>query len=181
MSIFTISLLVFGLLHSDFNFLTDYISKLGYQGTPLAIWWNSLGFGLTGLLLAVFGYFYGKILNDKLVGILLSLFGIGFAFTAFPFDLTDETATVSKAHIAAITLGLAAWLFGLARLGSNKKLDSHIRKRGNAAAAVLAILMCGSAIELWAEPIAERLIFAVVFSWITLAAFPLFQTANKRL
>ena len=176
--LFLIALLIFGLLHPDFDFLTDYISKLGYKSTPRSFWWNLLGFGLTGMLLSVFGFYYGKILKDNLMGVLLALFGIGFAFTDFPFDMSNEHADVSKAHIAAITLGLASWLFGLARLGYNKQLAPQIRKRANIAAAFLAIFMAGSLLNLWPEPIAERLVFAVVFGWTIISASTL-ETDNK--
>ena len=60
-----------------------------------------------------FGVAYGRLINDKLAGTLLAFFGLGFAFTAIPFDLTDSDSAVSKAHVAAITLALAFWLFGL--------------------------------------------------------------------
>ena len=174
--LFLIALLIFGLLHPDFDFLTDYISKLGYKGTPRSFWWNLLGFGLTGMLLSVFGFCHGRIIKDTLSGILLALFGVGFALTAFPFDMSDEFTAVSRAHIAAITLGLASWLFGLARLGYNKQLAPQIRKRANIAAAFLAVFMGGSLLNFWPEPIAERLVFAAVFGWTIISAFQLTKT-----
>ncbi len=178
-ALFFINLLIFGLLHPDFNFLTDYISKLGYKGTALALWWNVLGFGLTGILLSTFGLFYGHLVKDKLAGALLSLFGLGFMFTAIPFDLANETAGVSKAHILAITLGLAAWLFGLARLGYNKSLSARVRKSANIAAGILGVFMIGSMLELWSQPIAQRLVFAVVFGWTLVSALALLSNDNK--
>lgn len=177
---FIVALFTFGLLHNDFHFLTDYISKLGYKGTPLALWWNLIGFGLTGLLLVLFGFRYGRQIRDKLVGTLLSFFGLGFVLAGVPFDLANESATVSKVHIAAITLGLAAWLFGLARLGSNKALPTAIRKQANLTAGILTLCMMGSFLEFWTEPIAERLVFGVVFSWTALSAFSLLKIDNKR-
>ena len=172
-SLFATSLIVFGLLHPNFNFLTDYISKLGYKGTHLSSWWNLLGFGIPGILFTFFGFSYGRILSDKLAGVLLSIFGIGFALTAIPFNLANEHSEASKAHILAITLGLASWLFGLARLSYNKTLEPSIIKRANIAAGFLGVFMIGSFLELWSQPIAERLAITVVLSWIFVAAIAL--------
>lgn len=81
------ALLVFCFLNKDFSFLEDYISKLGASGQPRAIWFNLIGFVAVGVLLSIFGFLYGYLLNDKLLSFLLSLFGLGFAFTAIPIDL----------------------------------------------------------------------------------------------
>jgi len=121
-AIFCIALMIMGFVNQEFSFLRDYISKLGAKGEPFAIWWNLVGFVLVGLILSGFGILYGKILDDSLVGILLSLFGLGFALTSIPIDMSESNAPVSKAHVAAICLGLASWLFGLARMGYNRSL-----------------------------------------------------------
>lgn len=129
--ILIVALLIFGFLNADFSFLNDFISKLGAKGEPNALWFNLIGFITVGILLFVFGLSYGKLLNDKLLSILLSLFGLGFAFTAIPVDLQMPNAPVSAAHTVAICLGLAFWMFGLSRLGYNQKLKPRIRNRAN--------------------------------------------------
>ena len=123
------ALFVFGLLNPNFSFWEDYISKLGSKGEPNAFWFNAIGFILVGLLLFAFGLGYGKLLNDQLLSLLLSLFGLGFACTAIPIDIEFSRTSVSKAHIIAICLGLAFWLFGLARLGYNQKLKPKIETK----------------------------------------------------
>ena len=86
-TILFVALIVFGSLNKDFSFFNDYISKLGAVGEPNALGWNIIGFVLVGLLLSIFGVMYGLFLSDKILAVLLSLFGIGFAFTAIPADM----------------------------------------------------------------------------------------------
>ncbi|NRB63272.1 MAG: DUF998 domain-containing protein [Saprospiraceae bacterium] len=167
------ALLVFGLLNSDFNFWEDFISKLGAKGEPNALWFNLIGFVVVGILLFVFGLLYGKLLNDKLLSILLSLFGLGFAFTAIPIDMEFSRTSVSKGHIVAICLGLVFWLFGLSRLGYNQNLKQKIRKRANLTAIILVLSMIGFVFGLWSMPITHRLVFAIVFGWIAITSIEL--------
>lgn len=179
-SLFVISFLVFSNLNLEFNYLEDYVSRLGAKGAPYAIWWNIFGFLSVGIILIVFGMTYGKYLNDKLAGLLLAFFGVGFAFTALPFDLTDTLSAISKAHTAAITLGLASWLFGLARISSKRTLDKTVRLRANITAFLLVISMIGGAIELWPMPMTHRLIFIIVFGWTAITStYLLFIKSSK--
>ena len=168
-----VCLIVFGNLNPNWSFLDDFISLLGAQGQPNALWFNILGFILVGLLLFLFGLGYGFILKDKLLAVLLSLFGVGFALTAIPTDLELERDVASKAHIVAICLGLAFWLFGLSRMGSNKALPRKVRHRANIAAGLLALAMVGAAIDLYSMPFAHRIVFAIVFGWTALNSIEL--------
>jgi len=45
----------------------------------------------------------------------LSLLGLGFAFMAIQINMQKPNSPISKSHIIAISLGLAFWLFVLAR------------------------------------------------------------------
>lgn len=155
----------FGFSHPEFSLLHDFISKLGAKGAPHALGFNLIGFVSVGLLLFAFGFSYGRLLEDKLLSILLAFFGLGFAFTAIPIEVDSPDTPFSKAHILAICLGLACWLFGLARMSYNTQLAKKIRKRANVSAIVLVLAMSGAAIELWSMPIAHRLVFGIVFGW----------------
>jgi hypothetical membrane protein len=168
-----LAILIFGVLNSNFSFLNDFISKLGAKGEPNALLFNLFGFVSVGILTSVFGFAYGRLQKDKLLSILLSLFGIGFAFTAVPVDFQVESSGYSKAHIVAICLGLAFWLFGLSRMGYNKKLNKKVRIRANIAAVLLTISIIGAAIELWSMPVTHRFVFGVVFGWILLTSIEL--------
>lgn len=169
-AIFCFALIIMGFLNREFSFLEDYISKLGAKGEPLAIWWNMVGFVLVGLLLFGFGIMYGKIINDRLVGILLSVFGLGFALTSIPIDMGESDAPVSKAHVVMICLALASWLFGLARMGYIRSLEKKVRLRANVAATLLASSMIGFVLGLWPMPVTHRLVFGVVFGWTAITA-----------
>lgn len=176
--ILSVALLVFGLLNVDFNFLNDFISQLGATGEPYALWFNLVGFAAVGILLFIFGLTYGFLLHDKVLAVLLSLFGLGFAFTAIPIDMEFSRTPVSKAHIVAICLGLAFWLFGLSRLGYNKKLKRKIRSRANLTAVVLVLSMMGFVIGLWFMPVTHRLVFMIVFGWTAITSFELVYGKN---
>jgi hypothetical protein len=173
------ALLIFGYLNNEFSFVNDFVSKLGAKGEPNAIWFNLIGFVIVGILLSVFGLTYGKLLNDKLLSILLSLFGLGFAFTAMPIDMQLSNAPVSKAHVVAICLGLAFWLFGLSRLGYNQQLERKIRNRANLTAGILVISMLGFVLGLWSMPVTHRLVFGIVFGWTALTSIELIMNGNK--
>lgn len=172
-----ISLLVFGNLNPDWSFLNDFISMLGAKGQPNAIWFNLIGFVLVGFLLFLFGLGYGLLLKDKLLAVLLSLFGIGFAFTAIPTDLELERGSAAKAHIVAICLSLAFWLFGLARMGSNKQLPDRVKYKANIASGMLALAMVGAATELYSMPFAHRLVFSIVFGWTAINSIELLSNS----
>lgn len=174
------ALVVFGMLNQEFSFSNDYISKLGAKGEPYAIWWNLIGFVLVGILLMGFGFTYGKVIKDKLVGIFIALFGLGFALTAIPMDMLDSNTPVSKAHIVAICLALASWLFGLARMGSNTSLEKKIRRRANVAATLLTISMFGFVFGLWSMPSTHRLVFGVVFGWTLITAADLLLRSRTK-
>ncbi len=171
--ILLVVLLIFGSLNPQFGFVNDFISKLGAVGEPNAIWFNLFGFVLVGLLLFLFGLMYGTMLKDRLLAILLSLFGLGFALTSIPMDMALSEAPVSKAHIAIVSLGLAFWLFGLSRMGYNKRLSKGIRNRANIAAVLLTASMIGFVLGLWSMPVTHRLVFGVVFGWTTITSLGL--------
>ncbi|AUP79222.1 DUF998 domain-containing protein [Flavivirga eckloniae] len=171
--ILVITLLIFGYLNQEFSFINDFISKLGAKGEPNAIWFNIIGFIIVGLLLFVFGLTYGNLLNDKLLSTLLSLFGLGFAFTAIPIDMQMSETPFSKAHIVAICLGLAFWLFGLSRLGYNRALKKGTRTRANFTATILVLSIIGFILGFWSMPITHRLVFGIVFGWTALTSVEL--------
>ncbi len=176
-----IALALFGSLNSEFSFLNDFISKLGAKGEPNAIWFNLVGFILVGVLLFAFGLLYGMALKDKLLAVLLSLFGLGFALTAVPIDMASAETAISKAHIVIVSFGLAFWLFGLSRMGYNTRLEKRVRNRANFAAILLVTAMIGFVLGLWSMPVTHRLVFGVVFGWTAITSFRLFSQKPKPL
>lgn len=177
--IFMVALVFFGNLNPTFNFWEDFVSKLGATGEPHAMWWNFIGFGIVGMMLFGFGILYGKVIKDEFAGVLLSLFGIGFAFTAFPIDMEQSNTSISKAHIVAICLALAFWLFGLARISYNVLIHKKIRDRANLTAILIVTSMIGFTFELWSMPITHRLVFLVVFGWMVITSVELLNMKIK--
>jgi len=175
---FFFSITAFGLLNPEFHFVDHVISKLGAHDQPNALWFNIIGFVMVGMLLIGFGLSYGKVLNDKLTGVLLALFGLGFAFTSIPIDLGETDTTFSKAHVVAICLALAFWLFGLARISGKPSMDKNTKLRANVAAILLVISMIGGALALWPMPITHRLVFGVVFGWTLITAISIINSKN---
>jgi hypothetical membrane protein len=164
--LFAFALAVFSVLNPEFRLLDDYISKLGALGQPYALWWNLIGFVTVGLLFAAFGLTYGRVLQDPPIAILLAFFGVGFAATGVPVDLGDEGAGFSKAHTVAICIGLAAFLFCLARMAHLPSFEKRTRQTANLAAAFIGVSIGGAALKLWSMPVTHRLVFAVVFGWL---------------
>jgi len=165
-ALFAIALSVFAVLNPDFGALEDYVSKLGARGQPHALWWNLLGFLAVGGLLAAFGHAFGRVLGDRVVGALLVAFGIGFAATALPMDMTEPEVAVSKGHVVAICLGLAAWLIALSRMAHSKSVDGFFRATANVAAILIVLPIMGQGLRLWPMPTTHRLVFLVVFEWV---------------
>lgn len=173
--IFGTTLVAIASLTPEFSYFEDFVSKLGAQGQPYAIWWNLIGFLLVGILLTTFGYNYGRIVDDRFVGICLALFGVGFAATALPLDLADSESALSKAHVVAICFGLAGWMFGLARMAQFKRLEKSVRYSANIAAVLVVLPMFGFVAGLWSMPLTHRLVFAVVFGWTFFTSLRLLQ------
>ncbi|WP_235299707.1 DUF998 domain-containing protein [Portibacter marinus] len=173
------ALLTFGLMNKEFSFVDDFISKLGAKNEPNAVWFNLIGFVTVGILLFIFGLAYGNTLNDKFLSILLSLFGLGFGFTAIPIDMQFSDTPFSKAHIVAICLGIAFWLFGLSWLGYKQKLNKKVRNRANLTAVILVLSMIGFVLGIWSMPITHRLVFAIVFGWTAITSIELILKSQK--
>ncbi|MEM9328147.1 MAG: DUF998 domain-containing protein [Bacteroidota bacterium] len=169
------SLLLFGFANDNFSFINDFISKLGAKGQPNALWFNLVTFVLVGTLLFVFGLTYGQLLKDKLLSVLLPLFGLGFAFTAIPVDLELPNAPASAAHTVAICLGLGCWMLGLSRLGYNPRLDKRTRNMANVSAGITMISILRFVLGAWSMPITHRLVFGVVFGWTAITSVQLLK------
>lgn len=167
------ALVVFSLLNPEFHPLRDYVSKLGAVGQPFALWWNLTGFVAVGLLILGFGIAYGRFLGDRQVGLLLALFGVGFAATGVPVDLGDEGAGISKAHVVAICLGLAAYMLCLARMAHLPSFAKPVRNSANVAATLLGLSIAGQILQLWSMAVTHRLVFVVVFGWLAVTSIRL--------
>ena len=169
-AVFITSFISFGLLAEDYHFLTDYLSLLGAKGQPLGLYWNLTGFVFVGLLIARFGWGYGKVHKDMIIGSCLVVAGLFYALGGIPSDFNNAEATTSIAHFAAICFSLAGWSLALARITQIGDPNSGIIKRANWSIIAVIIVLVGAGIGLYAEPVVHRLIILVIFSWIALSA-----------
>jgi len=160
----------FGWANADFDFTEDYISKLGAVGQPNALGFNLIGFVMVGVLMMVFGRSYGLLLGDRLLALLLALFGVGYALTAIPVDMHSYDTSASKAHTLAICLGAASWMLGLARISYLSHVSTRIKRRAKIAAILLMTSIIGVVIGWWSMPVAHRLVFAVIFGWTAITS-----------
>ncbi|MEM8679704.1 MAG: DUF998 domain-containing protein [Planctomycetota bacterium] len=179
-ALFVMTFLLLGSLTPGFHLLTDYISRLGARGAPFETAWNLIGFGTVGVGLAVFGWCFGLVAHDRILGACLTVAGLGFALRAAPTDFADAEATLSKVHYASICLALAGFCGALARLTRGGANDPAARKEATMAVAlvIFPIVACGAG--LCTEPIAHRAILAVVLGWVWLNAFRIWPTEACR-
>ena len=173
-SVFVCSFVLFGCLHPDFDVLGDFISKLGAIDQPNAIWWNVVGFGTVGLLLAAFGWLFGLCKNDRLLGACLTVAGFAFALAATPADFADAQSPLSKAHFVSICFSLAGYCFGLARLTGSRSTDRERVTANWVIALAICPIVCVSG-GVSAEPVAHRIILIVVFTWIVVNSLQLLR------
>ncbi|MGI9427770.1 MAG: DUF998 domain-containing protein, partial [Bythopirellula sp.] len=84
-------LFVFAAVYPGYSHLTKAVSELGAFGAPHAVLWNLLGFGLTGLLILLFGTGLQHLLVRRGVnssgGWAVVAIGASFAATAIPADM----------------------------------------------------------------------------------------------
>lgn len=175
-SIFAITFFLFAILNPDFDVASDYISKLGSKGQPYSHFWNVVGFGLVGIVLATFGWFFGMCAKDRVLGACLMVSGIGFAMAAIPADFADAHSPLTKAHYASICIALAGWCFGLARLSGSKSTDGFSQTTANYTVVLALLPMLGIGVGISAEPVSHRLVLVVVFGWIVLNSIRLLKS-----
>ena len=178
-SVFVITFLTIANLNSDFNILTDYISKLGAVGQPYSRIWNYTGIGFVGASLATIGWLLGACRPDRVLGFCLVLSGVGFALAAIPTDLNDADSTLSKIHFVSVCMSLAGWCMGLSRLTSHANKDSFSKSAAYVAVTSVAFPLMGLAADLIAEPIAHRMILAVIFAWVGVVSYQLIRTKDR--
>ncbi|MEO1523973.1 MAG: DUF998 domain-containing protein [Planctomycetota bacterium] len=178
---FLISFCVFGALDDNFDWVNDYISKLGSRGQPNALAWNLFGFAVPGFSLAVFGWFRGVLSDDRLLGGCLVVAGLGFAAGAIPADLTDNETPFSKAHFVAICVSLAGWFFGLARLTRSTFVDETLRRAAQIVTALTFVPLLALGVDSELGPVAHRVLLVVIFGWVALvSARELFSPSPAR-
>lgn len=162
------------------------LAEVGAVGAPSALVWNLVIFVLPGLLVAVFAFALETPMRLAGVGrvgrigsTLLLLSGLFFAAQGLlAYDLDAPESRVSQLHVAALSLGLLAFLAGSALTAASLRRApawQPLRLIGGLlAAAVLACLLFPPGAwmpALRGEPgLAQRMVLALYFGWMALAS-----------
>lgn len=162
---FGLALAVFGAIEPGYSHATNAVSELGAVGSTQGLAWNLIGFLGTGLLLTAFGIGVGRAAGSRAVSLLLALFGLAYAATAVPADMSDFHSPGSVAHIIASQLTLLFWAPALIWLVFMRRAGAGLR----IAAAIALVLAVGSIVvrgmDILPPGTTQRLSFAVIFVW----------------
>lgn len=164
--LFLIFFSVFAVLTEAFDPLNDVVSKLGATGQPFGFWWNTLGFGLVGLLMSSFGYTFGKSIHDRLTGTLLALYGLAFAAISIPTVIGQSEDAQSRVHFAVVCLCMAFWFGAIARLSAISKFSGRLQFYSYGSVIVTIVAILGVGAELLSTAVFQRLFFGAMFCWI---------------
>jgi hypothetical protein len=169
-AIFFTALAVWGAADPAYSHSTKAVSELGAVGAANQLTWNLTGFLAVGIMLAIFGWRYGKLLDDRLTGWLLALFGWAFAASAIPVDMDDLRSSSSIAHIVAAMAVFLFWALALIRILFIKRRLPGLKPATAAALALALGSIVLRASELLLPGLAQRVSFLVVFGWVVVAA-----------
>lgn len=185
-ALFVVVLLVLAALTPGYTHAHQPVSFLGMRGAPWAIWWNLLGFGLPGLLVAWFALAFQSPLRAAGTGSivrigtwLLLLSGLAFAGNGvFPFDPREPDGLSTKLHVTMLTLALLGFLPATAMFAAGLRRVAGWRSL-SAASLVLGVATVLSVLQRMADAVpglqdnpgyAQRVTLALYFLWIALAA-----------
>lgn len=168
---------VFAALDPTYSHLTNAVSELGAVGAPNQLAWNLIGFIAVGLLLAAFGRGLGREITTPSAGGLLILFGLAFAATAIPADMSDLGSPGSTAHIVASQAVLLLWALALVRLLFVRRAGPALRWIAAVALALAVGAIVVRGLEALQPGLSQRLSFAVVFGWVAATSMVLLRRA----
>ena len=176
---FGLALAVFGALEPGYSHATKAVSELGASGSTYGLAWNLIGFLGTGLLLTGFGIGVGRAAGSRAVSLLLALFGLAFAATAVPADMSNFQSPGSVAHIIASQLTLLFWAPALIWLVFVRRAGAGLRLP----AAIALVLAVGSIVvrgmDILPPGTTQRLSFAVIFIWVLVTGVVLIRRERR--
>lgn len=179
---FWAALFGFAALRNDgYSHLTKAVSELGVVGAPNMQAWNLLGFGLTGLLLAGFGWGLGRVADPEQprTGLWLILSGLAFAAAAVPADMEALRSPGSLVHTAASLLMFVFWLPAAWRLSRRR---SEWRALAIVSGAALWMALATMLLRFTPLPppgLGQRVSFAVYFGWVAAASLLLWREGDR--
>lgn len=168
---------VFAALDPTYSHLTNAVSELGAVGAPNQLTWNLIGFIVVGLLLAAFGRGLGREIATPSASGLLILFGLAFAATAIPADMSDLGSPGSTAHIVASQAVLLFWALALVRLLFVRRAGPALRWIAAVALALAVGAIIVRGLDVLQPGLSQRLSFAMVFGWVAATSLVLLRRA----
>jgi hypothetical membrane protein len=186
--IFTILLIIAGLLRSDYSHLTGYVSDLGGIGAPNAFIQRT-NFILTGTLIIAFTYgLHQGILKGKysIIGpLLVSIFGLSAIVSGiFSTDLIQRGSLSDTVHSIASGIGSLVAIAGFFIFAERLKKDpmwksySTISIMIAVAAILVSVIGIGTLNALGMPGLGQRLFMGVLFLWIEVMAIRLYQISS---
>lgn len=175
--VFFAALMLFAALDPAYSHATRAISELGSVGAPNQLAWNLIGFLGVGLGLTAFGWGLGRATGDRWTGGLAALFGLAFAATAIPADMSDLGSPGSVAHIVASQAVLLFWAAALGRLLFVRRAGAALRWIAAAGLALVVGAIVVRGMALLPPGLSQRLSFAVVFGWVAATSLTLLRRA----
>ncbi|MEE9150531.1 MAG: DUF998 domain-containing protein [Thermoplasmata archaeon] len=183
--IFTIILIIAGLLRSDYSHLTNYVSELGGVGAPNAIIQRA-NFVLIGILIIAFAYGLHRGINNgkgSIIGpLLISIFGLSAVVSGiFSTDPIQPGSFSDVMHSIASGIGSLAAIIAFFVITERLKKDNlwkryqTFSKMIAITAILVSVIVVGILGAVGTPGLGQRLFLAVLFLWIEVMAIRLFQ------
>lgn len=190
---FWLATVIFGALRPGYSHVVNEISELGVMGTPNAVWWNVLGFGVTGVLAAIVGgTIAGSIGREpsiaaKIARVLLVIAGLGIAAQGvFPAEMVNGVVDIgspsTRAHFLSGLATGVAWLLGVLALVGPMRRDATWRGLylANIVLAGLTIVASLTLRGLLDAGLAQRIGNAIFMVWYVLMSMKLVGLDGRR-
>lgn len=185
--LFTLVAGTLGLTLEGYDPLTRLMSELGETGAPTAGIMNTLGFGVTGLLMVLFSLcvdrFFGRYLSGRAGAVLVAISGISFLGMAV-FSCDRGCIPVTNAGQIHIQLGLAALVAAVAAaflLGYRMREDGNWHGywqysllTGILVIGVLPVFLTYGHLD----GLLQRVLVGLIFFWMEVLAIRLFLACH---
>jgi hypothetical membrane protein len=185
--VFAATLLVLAAITPGYEHAHQPVSYLGMRGAPWAAWWNVMGFGVPGLLVAWFALALQGALrvagtgSAARIGTWLLLWsGLAFAGNGvFAFDPQQPDGLSTRLHVAMLTVSLLGFLPATALIAAGlRRVDGWWPLSRLGLLLGLATLL--SVMQRMADALpglhdnpgyAQRVTLGLYFLWLALAAW----------
>jgi len=185
--VFLTTYIIMSSIRPEYSMFTKAISELGSVDAPKKWIWNSLGYILTGLLIAIYAFgLYKNMAIEKssklpLYGILLS--GIFMAISGiFPGDFDNKQSTTMLLH----TVGsFGSYIFFLVGAFTYPKLMGKTDYWKSAKKPTLIFTYLTIIFGTWVfvfpniPALGQRIVFFFYFSWILFTAIKLYNKPKE--